>query len=154
MSASIFLRSLLTLAGKGLKKNIETLQDIEALPVGVEYMREVLDPWDESNTFYDQWRVTLYSADGFYTTDYYTGMGLRKGGVPQKPKIADVIYALESDTASLGFGFSEWCKDFGYSDDSIKALKTYKKCLEIEQVLKKYFGAMRLRQIRNLLQEY
>ena len=90
--------------------NIETLQDIEALPVGVEYMIEVLDPWGESNTFYDHWRVTLSSADGFYTTDYYTGMGLRKGGVPQKPKLLMLYTRLRAIPLVWGSGFRNGAK--------------------------------------------
>lgn len=44
------------------------------------------------------------------------------------PKIEDVLYSLIMDSDACTMSFEEWCGDFGYEEDSIKALETYRAC--------------------------
>ena len=41
------------------------------------------------------------------------------------PKLDDILYCLVADASAVRMTFADWCSDFGYSDDSIKALETY-----------------------------
>jgi len=159
---------------------LDTIDTLESLPVKIDYVGEVPSKWDDSQkTMVDQWRVTLSSKAGFHSFDYFTGLGLRgprtekvwdggpeprKGTLmwerleasrkPQKPKVADVLHSLIMDASAADENFHDWCANYGYSDDSIKAMNTYKACLEIAVALRKHFSPDTLRQVRELLQDY
>lgn len=150
--------------------------DIESLPVKIEYVGETVR---DGEWKCDQWRVSLSNKNGFWSTDYFTGLGLRKlkkgslpasvhklkkgtlayeswersSLVPTKPSIADVMYSLVLDASAADSNFHDWCADFGMSDDSIKALNTYKQCLDIDTALKKYFDRDTLQAIKNAVQD-
>ena len=149
--------------------------DIEALPVTITYVGQTQrnDKWD-----CDQWRVQISNKDGCWTTDYYTGLGLRspipaiylainpprKGTLayealekasrkPIKPKIADVLYSLFMDASAADYNFSDWCDEYGYSDDSIKSLNMYKACLETATALRKYLSPEQRAAVQSIISE-
>lgn len=137
---------------------LDTIDALEALPVKIDYVGQTKleQSWD-----CDQWRVTLLSKAGFHSFDYFTGLGLRYKPraswytpKPKKPKVADVLHSLIFDASAADENFYDWCANFGYSDDSIKAMNTYKACLETAQALRKHFSPDTLRQVRELLQDY
>ena len=129
-----------------LKIELTNISEIENLPVKIDYVAENLEC--------DQWRVTISSKAGFNYLDYFTGLGHRSKNRPKRPKVADVLYSLILDASAADYNFSDWCADYGYSDDSIKALNTYKSCLETAQVLLKHFSPLTLRTLREMLQDY
>jgi hypothetical protein len=148
-----------------MNATLDTIEALEALPVKIDYVGEVPSKWDESTPrTVDQWRVTLSSKAGFHSFDYFTGLGLRKTSrakhewaataKPVKPKVADVLHSLILDASAANENFHDWCANYGYSDDSIKAMNTYKACLEVAQALRKHFSPDTLRQVRELLQDY
>lgn len=69
--------------------------------------------------------------------------------VPSTPKLADVIYSLVCDAGVGDMSFSDWCSDFGYNTDSIKAREMYLACGETRANLLKLVG----REIFEALQE-
>ena len=134
-----------------LTVKLTNISDIENLPVKIDYVGETIQ---ENNSQCDQWRITISSKMGFNHFDYFTGLGLRSKNRPKRPRIADVLYSLILDASAADYNFSDWCADYGYSDDSIKALNTYKSCLETAQVLLKHFSPLTLRTLREMLQDY
>ena len=137
---------------------LDTIDTLETLPIKIDYVGQTKQDqhWD-----CDQWRVTLSSKAGFHSFDYFTGLGLRykpktswAKPTPKKPKVADVLYSLIMDASAADENFHDWCTNYGYSDDSIKAMNTYKACLEIAVALRKHFSPDTLRQVRDLLQDY
>lgn len=140
-----------------MNATLDTIDALEDLPVKIQYMGETArDKWE-----CDQWRVTLSSKAGFHSFDYFTGLGLRhkprtSWGTPKpkKPKVADVLHSLILDASAADENFHDWCSNYGYSDDSIKAMNIYKACLETSQALRKHFSPDTLRQVRELLQDY
>lgn len=148
--------------------------NIEALPVVITYVGETTrDDWK-----CDHWSVRISGKDGHWTTDYYTGLGLRspipalylsvnpprKGTLayeqlekatrkPVKPKIADVLYSLFMDAYAADYNFDEWCESGGYSNDSIKALNIYKQCLDTATRLRKYFTKEQRQAIEAIISE-
>lgn len=138
-------------------QTLDTIEALEALPVKIDYVGETTrnNDWQ-----CDQWRVTLSSKAGFHSFDYFTGLGLRHKPdswgkrKPSKPKVADVLHSLILDASAADENFHDWCANFGYSDDSIKAMNTYKACLETAQALRKHFSPDTLRNVRELLQDY
>ena len=145
--------------------------NIESLPVKIDYVGETVR---DSKWQCDQWRVSITSKAGFWSTDYFTGTGLRrevKGAramhikthkivgnkwvtaEPVKPKVADVLYSLFMDAQAADLNFHDWCAEYGYSDDSIKALNTYKQCLEIGTMLRKHFSPDQRASIQSIISE-
>lgn len=142
-------------------QTLDTIEALEALPVKIDYVAEVPSKWDtDTPRTVDQWRVTLSSKAGFHSFDYFTGLGLRHKPdswgkrKPRKPKVADVLHSLILDASAADENFHDWCANFGYSDDSIKAMNIYKACLETAQALRKHFSPDTLRTVRELLQDY
>lgn len=138
--------------------------DIENLPVRIEYVALVPSPWDVTKkTNSDQWRIVIETKAGYWSTDYWTGLGLRKKSraknewdatlKPVKPKIADVMYSLFMDASAADENFNDWCDNFGYSSDSIKAMNTYKQCLETATALRRHFNPETRAAIQSIIQE-
>lgn len=140
-----------------MNATLDTIEALETLPVKIDYVGATnRDKWD-----CDQWRVTISSKAGFHSFDYFTGLGLRHKPktswatpTPKKPKVADVLHSLIMDASAADENFHDWCANYGYSDDSIKAMNAYKACLEVAQALRKHFSPDTLRQVRELLQDY
>lgn len=151
--------------------------DLETLPITVTYVSEIVSPWDDKQArTVDQWQVKLTSKSGFWTTAYYTGTGLRKARAgnknpypprsiaaeawnrdnlkPVKPTNADILHSLTMDASAADENFSDWCANYGYSDNSIKALNTYKQCLEIAAALRKHFDRATLEAIREAVADH
>jgi hypothetical protein len=141
-----------------MNATLDTIDTLETLPVKIDYVGQTKQ---NQNWDCDQWRVTLSSKAGFHSFDYFTGLGLRHKPktswatpTPKKPKVADVLHSLIMDASAADENFHDWCANYGYSDDSIKAMNTYKACLEIAVALRKHFSPDTLRQVRELLQDY
>jgi hypothetical protein len=149
-----------------------TIFDIETLPVRVDYVAEVPSPWDESKkNKCDEWRISIETKAGFWSTGYWTGLGHRTktynaygkkwdalakkhfDDKPKKPKIADVMYSLFMDASAADENFHDWCDNFGFSSDSIKALNTYKQCLEIAAQLRRHFNPETRAAIQSVIEE-
>lgn len=119
---------------------------LETLNFTIQHIRGPIraksDQWQETA---DQWLATFKTKDGFFTVDYYTGIGHRKTisgyGLnhtkPVKPSVKDVVYSLYSDAQCAQENFDDFCDNLGYSSDSIKALNIYKACLENVRKLRK-----------------
>jgi hypothetical protein len=121
---------------------MQTQFDLETLPVKIDYVGETT----RGDWKCDQWRVQISSKAGFWSTDYFTGLGFRTKPdswgqtKPKKPAVANVLYSLTMDARAADLNFHDWCDEYGCSDDSIKALNTYKQCLEIGTMLRKHFS--------------
>lgn len=121
----------------------------------------------------DEWRVSI----GSFETKYFTGTGrrkMKKGAIQTTarkgcvayaewekrnivavaPCAADVIYSLLSDSEAGDMAFSDWCETFGYSNDSIKALNTYRACEEIGHSLRKVFSSKQVAELREAPIDY
>ena len=129
--------------------------NIEALPVNITYVGEAQrDGWP-----CDQWRVALTGKAGYWSTDYFTGLGLRTKPnawgerKPKKPTVADVMYSLFMDASAADYNFSDWCDEYGYSDDSIKSLNMYKACLETATALRKYLSPEQRAAVQSIISE-
>ncbi len=114
----------------------------------------------------DEWRVSL----GAFETSYFTGIGLRKPtkatiarakwsgdkpeAVPVAPKAADVLHSLLLDSEAINESFADWCSNYGYSDDSLKALDTYHQCCAIGEAMRKIFTHEQRNELRAMLEDF
>jgi hypothetical protein len=130
--------------------------DIESLPVEIKLIGEMLSPWgDDKPGVVDAWCVTIGKRGKQWITTYYTGTGFRnkRTGRPTRPTVADVMYSLFSDASAADENFSDWCDNYGYSDDSIKALNMYKACTEVAKNLRRQFDPETRAKIQAVIQE-
>lgn len=56
---------------------------------------------------------------------------------PVPPKLDDLLHSLVTDASAAEMSFEDWCGDYGYDTDSIKALETYRECQQIASKLRK-----------------
>ncbi len=150
-----------------IKNAVETILSREQVKFSVTLVGPMVrDDWE-----CDAWRFTLANKAHTYTGDYFTGTGLRKltklgkirntsagrGVVPPAPVppvAADVLYSLLLDSDAAAMSFNDWCSDFGYDNDSIKALTTYQACCKSAEELRKIFKRETLAELRETLQDY
>lgn len=50
------------------------------------------------------------------------------GGKSSTPTASDLIWAVAVDSTALKESFNDWCYEYGYDTDSVKARSTYKAC--------------------------
>lgn len=109
------------------------------------------DEWKKTS---NKWQVKLSYFNKEYVTDFYMGSGLAsKYGVPKRPKKKDVLYSMIMDDVS-GLSFNDFCDEFGYDNDSIKALETYKVCEKETQIYYDMFDSEEREILRELLEDY
>lgn len=138
---------------------------------------------DRDGWKHDQWRVTLSTNTdmmGHPLTDdhgkrravhvesfeYRTGTGHRRKPRktspsyldntprPQLPEVASVIHCLLSDADAGSESFNDFCDNFGYDRDSIKAFKTYQACMESADKVHRIFSNPQRAELREILEQY
>tara|TARA_A100000171_G_C2038050_1_gene99032 strand:- start:11 stop:493 length:483 start_codon:yes stop_codon:yes gene_type:complete len=78
------------------------------------------------DTRYGYKQMTLFFSQGY--------------GISGEPTLDSVLDCLKSDYYCAIDGFEEFCANCGYSDDSIKSLKTYKNIQRQSKKLKTFLG--------------
>ena len=78
------------------------------------------------DTRYGYKQMTLFFSQGY--------------GVSGEPTLDNVLDCLKSDYLCARDGFEEFCANCGYSNDSIKSLKTYKNIQRQSNKLKTFLG--------------
>lgn len=61
--------------------------------------------------------------------------------IAPKPKVEDVLSSLILDGSACGMSFAEWCGEYGYDEDSRKALATYEECQKAGDKVRRLLGA-------------
>jgi hypothetical protein len=127
----------------------------------------------------DGWMIELSHKNNTEYFDYFTGIGHRvvpclykhsimreyKGSSmlasklaayakPVKPEILGVLHSTIIDSEALNSSFSDWCDNFGYDTDSLKALNIYQACTENAKKIKKIINNATMETIKELLQDY
>lgn len=73
--------------------------------------------------------------------DFKKRVATKKG---QGPKVDQVLCSLLMDASSSDQNLEDWCADYGYSDDSIKAKETWEACNKIRRFLESAIPADKL----------
>jgi len=123
----------------------------------------------------DEWRFTLTRKESGnierFEFPFFTGVGLRQpSNVPTKypaplkakhqwekpvaPHPADLVYSLLLDGAAANVSFNDWCADYGYDSDSIKALSTYQECCKTGETMRRMFTVEQRQALADALQDY
>lgn len=87
----------------------------------------------------DNW-FRFRASIGEFEFNYFTGLGHARNEkavkhfnaepIPKTPSESDFLECLYSDADAGSMTFSEFCDNFGYSNDSISALNIYRECEE------------------------
>ena len=104
----------------------------------------------------DAWRVSIKRAGKGreWHTDYYTGLGHRSNLRPVTPCAAAPLSCLLLDASGADQNFQDWCADYGYDSDSVKALNVYTACCQTLADLRRMFSADERQTLADLLQDY
>ena len=106
---------------------------------------EVEQGWD--GDFQPDWKhhwaqtITLKVGDNVEVFPYFKGAGL-----PQETSLVDFIECTASDwsCANDSETFEDFCDNFGYDSDSIKALKTFEQLKEQADRFQKLVGGYKV----------
>jgi len=108
-----------------------------------------------------QWRVTFAKGTTWQTFDYYCGLAhvikakrFFEPDKPRPPTAATVLHSLLLDATATEENFSDWCSNYGYSDDSMKALRVYQDCIETGRRLRTLFTSEQRAELAKLLEDY
>lgn len=156
-----------------IRSTVEQILSAAQITYAVRHMGETVKDKDWKC---DAWRFTFSAGAKRYDGDYFTGLGHRKPvkGAPTDkgnpntlyreqweqrwlkpiaPHAADVLHSLMLDVIAANESFADWCANFGYSDDSINALNTYRQCCAIAKELRAIFPRDVLDAIRKAVEE-
>lgn len=85
---------------------------------------EEKDLWSHSHQKYS---CSIECNEKEFTVDYYSSSW---------PRDDNILYSVVMDAEAGGYEtFEEFCDNYGYSSDSIKAMKTYQACKDMRQTL-------------------
>jgi hypothetical protein len=148
--------------------------DFGALPITVTHIGKI----DNKEWPHFLWSIAIKHKDGVFVTQYKTGTGLveaRKGmridptlnkrcveyerqyNAVMRPKVptsADIMHSLLMDMSAEHSSFSNWCDEFGYDSDSIKALGIYQTCCDIAVQMHKCFTREQIAKMSAALEDY
>lgn len=150
-------------------QNIINGFDFDSLPINISYCGKVVEGkngWDHY-----LYSVSIGTGSSMFTTQYKCGLGHskkvkfhsnpdhwdkkeRKYIVPVKPKNSDIMYSLLMDSEAGNYSFQDFCNNFGYSSESIKAFNIYQECEKISKNLRKVFTSEQLQQMKIALEDY
>lgn len=82
--------------------------------------------------------------------------GDRKAGYVRvvDPSAASVLYCLLLDARANDLSFSNWCAEYGYDEDSMKAFRMYQECCETDKKLRAIFKPEQVAELNVLLEDY
>jgi hypothetical protein len=73
---------------------------------------------------------------------------------PVAPHVASVLHSLIMQRSAHDMSFSDWCSDYGYSSDSIKALSVYQACADNTKRMREMFTREELSKLAEILHDY
>lgn len=116
---------------------------------------ETIETWNDETVKNDEWKRTatkyackLTFKNQSYIFDYWMGSAHTKA-----PSKKDVLYSFIMDDVT-GMDFEEFCFEFGYDNDSIKALRTFEACKEQTENFYRLFNEEEREILRELLEDY
>lgn len=71
-----------------------------------------------------------------------------------KPDEKDFMHAILGDMRAGEMTFADFCGDFGYDDDSIKALRTHQACADTARKIRKLFTHAEIETLEKELEGY
>lgn len=126
------------------KNNI--LSNINLKTVKIELnANDLKDEWKRNASKYN---CKLSFKNKSIVLDYYMGAAHTKA-----PTKKDILYSLVMDDVN-DMNFDDFCMNFGYDNDSIKALRIFEACQKQTKEFYDVFNADEIEILRELLEDY
>lgn len=111
---------------------------------------------DETSLFYQMQRKGSVKVKPEYKHIHLSILTKLATHQKLKPKIEDVMYSLLSEGSVFfdGQTLDEFCSDFGFSTDSIKANNLWKACLDTGMNLRKFLNPSEIEDLRKATQDH
>lgn len=111
--------------------------------------------WKTQDELSDNWKATAnkYLCKIEYFNKYYVFDFWMGAGIKHTPSIKDILHSFIMDDVH-DMSFKDFCDCFGYDNDSIKALETYKLCEKQTEAYYKMFDHEERELLQELLQDY
>lgn len=106
---------------------------------------DLADEWKRTATKYNC-KITFKNKT--YRFNYWMGSALTKA-----PSKKDVLYSFIMDDVT-GMDFKNFCLEFGYDNNSKKALRTFETCKEQTENFYRLFNEEEREILRELLEDY
>lgn len=124
---------------------VKSIIDDASISFSVSYLcPRKRDGWD-----CNAWLVK-FTGDRSEEFEFFTGLGFNRNSL----HVADVLHSLILDSSANEMSFDDWCLEYGYSSDSIKARDTYDACQRNTDKLCRIFPRKTLEALRETLQDY
>ena len=102
----------------------------------------------------NKWQVKLIYFDKEYVTNFFMeSVLINPWGRAKRPTIKDVLYSMIVDDVN-DMDFYTFCKEYGYDNDPINALKIYKACQKQTKAYHNMFDDEEREILQELLQDY
>ena len=111
------------------EKKINEILKRNGIKVNIIYIGRSTCNWDKEN-LHDYYKVTLTRGNKTMTFNYFAS--IINTEEHKKPSTYDVVSCLEWYEI---YDFEDFCLNFGYDTDSIKALNTYLECQKQQKEL-------------------
>lgn len=165
---------------KEIEAQVEAILAKAEVKVHIEYRGERRGALGGKQTM-DEWLVCIYapgSSSFFEEFPYYTGLGLSErssisraasrlytpgtiaharclaNSRPVQPHAASVLHCLILVSSAEMLSFDQWCEEFGFSNDSRQAERTFDQCREQTRKLRRVINPDVFEQLREALQDY
>lgn len=107
------------------------------------------------------WRCDLITMKGRIRIDYKMGLAhvikaknRWENDKPKPPVLKAVLHSLILDSQAREMSFIDWCSEFGYDADSLKAFNTYQECCKSASQLSTLYTRAEIEEIKEALQDY
>ena len=116
---------------------------------------QTIETWNNETDKKEEWKRTatkytckLTFKNQSYAFSYWMGSAHTKA-----PSKKDILYSFIMDDVT-GLDFEEFCLEFGYDNDSIKALRTFEACKDETENFYRLFNEEEREILRELLENY
>jgi hypothetical protein len=128
------------------EKEMKKILNNNGIDVEIVYITKSFTNWDKQN-LHNQYKIILKRGTNQMQYDYWASLYSTQNG--KKATIYDVISCLEWYPI---YDFDNFCMDFGYDTDSIKAFNTYTECQKQQKELFELIPEEKIReQIREII---
>ena len=116
---------------------------------------ETIKTWNNEHDKKDEWKrtATKYNCKITFKNQSYTFNFWMGSAHTKAPSKKDVLYSFIMDDVSC-MDFNEFCSNFGYDGDSLKALKTFKACQTQTDSFYRLFDEEEREMLKELLEDY
>ncbi len=104
-------------------------------------------PWDKRDEDRNHYLVTLSRKGQRMTFDFFGSINDAASG--REPNSYDVLSCISSDYYTPD-SFAEFCGEYGYDQDSITALKMFKRCDRFAKRLQAFFTEQEAQQLSEI----